>query len=273
MTLKKQFKINEYEQKIYSQNGEDGIIDYIFSQIETTNKFSVEFGVGDGFESNTAYLLEKKNWTGLMMDYGSDNKIHVSNVVKKAWKNKNLGLKKNIQNDIRFAKKILSRNKRTKSFQFDIKNERVTAENIQNLFAKYNVPTDFDLLSIDIDFNDYWVWKSIVDYFPRVVIIEYNSSIPSNESKVVPYDPDSIWDGTNYFGASLLALNNLAIQKGYTLVGCDSNGINAFFCKTELLSDYSLNSIDELYRSPKYGEIIDGKHIGHPASDKKMINI
>ena len=273
MAEKKQIKINEFEKKISSQNGEDGIIDYIFSNIGTTNKFSVEFGVGDGFESNTAYLLEKKKWNGLMMDYGSDDKIHVSNVIKKMWKNKNLGFKKNIQNDIKLAKKILSRNEITKSFQFDIKNERVTAENIQDLFTKYNVPTDFDLLSIDIDFNDYWVWKSIVDYFPRVVIIEYNSSIPSNESKVVQYDPDSVWDGTNYFGASLLALHNLALQKGYALVGCDSNGINAFFCKTELLDNYSLNSIHELYRSPKYGEIVDGKHIGHPVSDKKMINI
>ena len=273
MTTKNQFKINQYEKKVYSQNGEDGIIDYIFSNIGTTNKFSVEFGVGVGFESNTAYLLEKKNWKGLMMDYGSDDKIHVSNVLKKAWKNKNLSFKENIQNDIQFAKKIISRNKRTNSFHFDIKNERVTAENIQNLFAKYDVPTHFDLLSIDIDFNDYWVWKSIVNYSPRVVIIEYNSSIPFNESKVVPYDPDSIWDGTNYFGASLLALNNLAFEKGYTLVGCDSNGINAFFCKTDLLDDYCLNSIDELYRSPKYGEIVDGKHIGHPISHKKMINI
>ena len=208
-----------------------------------------------------------------MMDYGSDDKIYVSNVLKKVWNNKHLGFKKNIQNDIKFAKKIISRNKRTNSFQFDIKNERVTAENIQNLFEKYNVPTHFDLLSIDIDFNDYWIWKSIVDYFPRVVIIEYNSSIPSNESKVVPYNPDYIWDGTNYFGASLLALSNLASQKGYTLIGCDSNGINAFFCKTDLLDNYSLNSISELYRSPQYGEIIDGKHIGHPISNQKMLDI
>ena len=74
MNTNNQFKINENEKKVYSQNGEDGIIDYIFSNIGTTNKFSVEFGVGDGFESNTAYLLEKKNWSGLMMDYGSDDK-------------------------------------------------------------------------------------------------------------------------------------------------------------------------------------------------------
>ena len=97
MTAKNQFRINEFEKKIYSQNGEDGIIDYIFSKIKTTNKFSVEFGVGDGFESNTAYLLEKKNWNGLMMDYGSDDKIHASNVIKKAWKQKSWFQKKSTE--------------------------------------------------------------------------------------------------------------------------------------------------------------------------------
>ena len=273
MNTKNQFKINEYEKKIFSQNGEDGIINYIFSKIGTTNKFSVEFGVGDGFESNTTYLFEKKNWNGLMMDYGSDDKIYFSNVLKKVWNNRNLGFQKNLKNEIRFMKKIISRKKRNQSFQFDIKNERITAENIQNLFSKYDVPIHFDLLSIDIDFNDYWVWKSIVDYFPRLVVIEYNSSIPSHESKVVPYDPESVWDGTNYFGASLLALNKLASQKGYTLIGCDSKGINAFFCKTDLLNNYNFDSVDELYRSPQYGEIINEKHIGHPFSNKKMLNI
>ncbi|EGG41176.1 hypothetical protein Nlim_1983 [Candidatus Nitrosarchaeum limnium SFB1] len=273
MTLESEFNINQHEKKIYSQNGEDGIIEYIFSKIGTTNKFSVEFGVGDGFESNTVFLLEKKNWKGLMMDYGSDQKIQLSNIVKKAWSIRKLGLKKNIQKYVAFIKKIINRKKRSKNFNLDIKHERVTAENIQNLFKKYNVPIVFDLLSIDIDYNDYWVWKSIVDYSPRVVIIEYNSSILPTESKVVPYDPEAIWDGTNYFGASLLALKNLGSKKGYTLVGCDSNGVNAFFCKSDLLKNFYIKDIDELYHPPQYGEIINGIHIGHPISDKKMIEI
>lgn len=138
----------------------------------------------------------------------------------------------------------------------------VTAENIQDLFQKYNVPKNFDLLSIDIDFNDYWVWKSIIDYSPRVVVIEYNASIPPNESKVVPYYPEAKLDGTNYFGASLLALRNLGLSKGYTLVGCDNNGVNAFFCKSELVRGFELKDIKELYRPPKYGEFINGMHIG-----------
>lgn len=192
---KNDFEINLHEKKIFSQNGEDGILEFIFLKIGTTNKFSVEFGVGDGFECNTIFFLEKKGWNGLMMDYGSDQNIQLKGVMKKAWSNKNLGIVDNIKKDVKFLKKILNRSKRSTQFQRDIKNERVTAENIQNLFKKYNVPESFDLLSIDIDYNDYWVWKAITDYSPRVVVIEFNSSIPPNESRVVPYDPDAYWDG------------------------------------------------------------------------------
>lgn len=267
------FNINLHEKKIYSQNGEAGIIEFIFSKIGTTNKFCVEFGVGDGFECNTAYLLEKMGWKGLMMDYGADQKIQWKGVMKKAWSNRKLGLISSIQKDVRFLKKIIARARRSSHFKRDIKIEKVTAENIQNLFQKYNVPKNFDLLSIDIDFNDYWVWKAIVDYSPRVVVIEYNSSIPPTESRVVPYDPEAKWDGTNYFGASLLALKNLGSTKGYTLVGCDNSGVNAFFCKSELLQGLKIKDIQDLYKPPKYGKIVNGVYIGHPLSDKKMLEI
>ena len=267
---KNEFDINLHEKKIYSQNGEDGILEFIFSKIGTTNKFSVEFGVGDGFECNTVYFLEKKGWKGLMMDYGADQNIQLQSVMKKAWSNRNLGFVENIQKDLKFIKKIIRREKRSTHFQCDVKNEKVTAENIQNLFEKYNVPKHFDLLSIDIDFNDYWVWKAITDYSPRVVVIEYNSSIPPNERRVVSYDPEAVWDGTNYFGASLLALRNLGLKKGYTLVGCENNGVNAFFCKSELISGFEIKDIQDLYRLPKYGKIINNIHIGHPPSTKKV---
>jgi len=267
---KNEFDINLHEKKIYSQNGEDGILEFIFSKIGTTNKFSVEFGVEDGIESNTVYFLEKKGWKGLMMDYGADQNIQLQSVMKKAWSNRNLGFVENIQKDLKFIKKIIRREKRSTHFQCDVKNEKVTAENIQNLFEKYNVPKHFDLLSIDIDFNDYWVWKAITDYSPRVVVIEYNSSIPPNERRVVSYDPEAVWDGTNYFGASLLALRNLGLKKGYRLVGCDNNGINAFFCKSELISGFEIKDIQDLYRLPKYGKIINNIHIGHPPSTKKV---
>jgi len=146
-------------------------------------------------------------------------------------------------------------------------------KDINQLIKKYNIPKKFDLLSIDIDFNDYWVWKAITNYHPNVVVIEFNSSLPPTESSVVQYDPEAIWDGTNYFGASLLALQNLGHTKGYTLLGCDSNGVNAFFCKNDLIDGIKINDIQYLYKPPKYGKIVNGIHIGHPPSDKKMIKI
>lgn len=268
-----EFNLNLHERKIHSQNGEDGIIEFIFSKIGTTNKFSVEFGVGNGFESNTTYLLEKKGWKGLMMDYGSDEKIKTENLIKKGLYYRKFGIKYCLQKGIKFLKKTMDQYKRSRCFQYDIKKEKVTAENIEKLFQKYNVPKNFDLLSIDIDFNDYWVWKAITNYHPNVVIIEYNSSLPPTESRVVPYDSEAVWDGTNYFGASLLALQNLGNTKGYTLLGCDSNGVNAFFCKKNLVGDIKIKDIQYLYKSPKYGKIVNGVHIGHPPSDKKMIEI
>jgi len=267
------FNINLHEKKIYSQNGEDGIIEFIFSKIGTTNNFSVEFGVGDGFECNTIYLLEKKKWKGLMMDYGADQQIQWQNVIKKASTRNFLFSLIGAKRGIRFLKKIIKRYNRHAYFKRHIKIEKVTAENIQQLFQKYKVPQNFDLLSIDIDYNDYWVWKAITDYAPRVVIIEYNSSISPTESKVVPYDPNAVWDGTNYFGASLLALKKLGLSKGYALVGCDSRGVNAFFVKNDLVEGIKIPTIDQLYRPPQYGQIVNGIHVGHPQSNKIMLEI
>lgn len=246
------FDINPHERRTYSQNGEDGIIEHIFSRIGTTNKFFVEFGVGDGSECNCRYLLEKKGWNGLMMDAGFFNETKVVNEI------------------VRKAAPFL---KSKKDHHVDVKNEIITAENVQSLFRKYNVPKEFDLLSIDIDYNDYWVWKAITDYLPRVVIIEYNSSVPPTESKVVPYDPKAKWRHTNYFGASLLALSKLASKKGYSLVGCDNNGVNAFFCRSSLVKGIRLKDISDAYRPPGYGVAIKGIRIGHIPSYKKMMKI
>lgn len=116
-----------------------------------------------------------------------------------------------------------------------VKKEFITAENIESLFVKYGVPGEFDLLSIDIDGNDYWVWKAITSYRPRAVVIEYNAHIPPWESKSIPYDPRFRWDKSDYYGASLLALKKLGEKKGYTLIGTDKNGVNAFFVLNELV--------------------------------------
>jgi hypothetical protein len=105
----------------------------------------------------------------------------------------------------------------------------VTAENVEQIFESAGAPRQFDLLSIDIDGNDFWVWQSIAAYVPRVVAIEYNANLPLDATLVMPRDDGHTWDGTDYFGASLGAYEDLATEKGYRLIHTDSTGVNAFF--------------------------------------------
>lgn len=197
-----------FEKKIFSQNGEDGITQYLLSQIGIKNKYYVEFGVENGEECNTRHLRENLGFTGLLMDGLQENH--------------SIGLYK----------------------------EFVNAENINDLFLKYNVPHEFDVLSIDIDFNDLYVWKAIDNkYKPNIVIIEYNAEHKPPLSLVVKYDSNRFWDGTKYHGASLSALNHIALEKGYTLIYCNDNGVNAFFVRNDLLNklNFEIKTIDEIY--------------------------
>ncbi|MBT4120389.1 MAG: hypothetical protein HOG89_03485 [Candidatus Peribacter sp.] len=147
-----------------------------------------------------------------------------------------------------------------------IKQEFITAENINNLFAKYNVPTEFDLLSIDIDGNDYWVWKAIEGYSPRVVIMEYNACIPYEPAVTVPYKADFSWDKTDYYGASLSALVQLGKEKGYTLIATDCRGVNAFFVREDIAQKhFVLNAPENIFRPAMF----KGKLGGHPKDLKQ----
>ncbi|MEO8627508.1 MAG: hypothetical protein ABI612_05320 [Betaproteobacteria bacterium] len=111
----------------------------------------------------------------------------------------------------------------------------MTAENIEGLFDEGGVKSEFDLLSIDVDGNDYWIWKAIQRFNPRVVCIEYNSNLGDTVACTKAYDPNWRWDGSTVFGASLAAFEKLGREKGYSLVGCDFLGINAYFVRDDLL--------------------------------------
>jgi hypothetical protein len=108
-------------------------------------------------------------------------------------------------------------------------------------------------LSIDIDRNDYWVWKAIEVVRPRVVVIEYNAALRPPLSLVVPYDPRAMWNGTNYFGASLEAMVRLGREKGYRLVGCSFSGGNAFFVRNDVAGTHFLDpaTAEEHYEPPR----------------------
>lgn len=201
-------RLASFEAKIYSQSGEDGMIREILRRIGETNRFFVEFGSSSGQENNTVFLL-RNGWRGFWID-GDTTAIATAKRV--------------------FAQEI-SGGRLVAMEAF------VTAENIEELFSRAKAPAEFDLLSIDIDRNDYWVWRSIVRYRPRAVVIEYNANSPPGVEWVVPYNGKAWWDGTSYFGASLTALEILGRQKGYRLVGCNLAGVNAFFVRDDLAGD------------------------------------
>jgi len=128
-----------------------------------------------------------------------------------------------------------------------VQREIVTAENIETLFERYEVPRGLDLLSIDIDGNDFWVWQALEHYRPRVVVIEYNVFFGTQVSKTMPYDPEHCWDRTMFHGASLAALRKLGRRKGYSLVHTDSYAPNAFFVlNSELPADCIDRPIEEI---------------------------
>jgi FkbM family methyltransferase len=204
--------INNYSHGVFSQNGEDGIIQSIFKAIGTTDKYFVEFGTQDGSECNTRYLREKNGWHGLMMDGG--------------FKNSFIGLQK----------------------------EFITLGNILHLFKKYKVPDTFDLLSIDIDGNDFYIWNKIcTKYKPRVIIVEYNSSY-GLEDKTIVYKEKFYFKRNLYFGASITTFFKLARKYEYSLIGTDS--INAYFIKDSVLKDCkykfkNINNVRKLYKNNK----------------------
>lgn len=201
-------RLNSFSRKAYSQFGEDGFLEEIFNRIGISSKYFVEFGVGNGLENNSCFLLVN-GWTGLWIEGSTNSCQEIEDSFKRFISDKKLKIQQSF----------------------------ITAENIEDIFKKNNVPVDFDLLSIDIDGNDYHVWNAIKAFHPRVVVIEYNASVGPSKDFVVPYLPSRVWDGSNYFGTSLKSAELLGNKKGYSLVGCDLAGINAFFVRNDLLND------------------------------------
>jgi hypothetical protein len=142
----------------------------------------------------------------------------------------------------------------------------VTAENINTLIRSADLG-DIDLIGIDIDFNDYWVWKAVEVVKPRVVVIEYNAGLRPPLSLTVPYQPNRAGDGTNFFGASLEALVRLGRTKGYRVVGCNISGSNAFFVREDLCADHFIEpaTAEEHYEPPRhYFHLLPAGHQGRP---------
>jgi hypothetical protein len=192
-----------YEYRVFSQNGEDGVIAELLRRVGVRGRWFVEFGIQNGREGNCVFLADVIGWSGLFMEAQ--------------------------ENDYRELQRKYAGNPAVQTRQ-----ALVGPENIEQLLASADVPVEPDILSIDIDGNDYWIWQAITNYSPRIVIIEYNSHWPHDARWVQPYDPTRGWQGTSNFGASLGALHSLGEQKGYRLVHSDLTGSNAFFVRADI---------------------------------------
>jgi hypothetical protein len=211
--------------KVYSQNDEDGIIEAILSRIGEGSRRFVEIGVGNGLENNTSYLLQK-GWSGAWLDADADRGEFISR---------------------EFAGLI-------KAGRLTFRNIFVTAAGIDNVLADMQVPAEVDLLSLDIDGNEWWVWHSLERIRPRVVVVEYNAGLGPSLPWKMPYDPKFRHPGTRAHGASLKAFEHLAAEKGYCLVGCNWTGVNAFFVRGDIVEDKfpKDTSAQYHYEPPRY---------------------
>ena len=210
------------EASVFSQNGEDGVIEKIFEIIPPGPKFAVEFGANDGVNaSNMRNLVLNRGWSSLQ-----------------------------IEGDPVLAKKLAANYKDHPTTQ--TLEAWVWPGNIEILFEENGVPADLDLLVIDIDSNDYYVWRAIHDFRPKVVMIEMNQFFPPPQLMVIDFHPMNYWDHTYYTGASLQSLYNLGKKKGYELVHVMSFGPNVFFVAEEYFDRFRIqdNSPTALYVPP-----------------------
>jgi hypothetical protein len=212
--------LTPYELKVFSQNGEDGVLDEILRRIGPETRVFVEFGAGTGTEGICAYLADVAGWAGRSIEADPG------------------------QFEVLAAKYSMSTRVTTAHVA-------ITPDNVESVFDRLGVPESFDVLAIDIDGRDYWVWRAIERHRPRVVVIEYNAHL-GTEPLTVPLEVDRGWDGSDYFGASIAALAGLASEKGYALVHCDLSGVNAFFVRRDLAGDRFLAPAEVVLRAPNY---------------------
>ena len=182
----------------------------------------VEFGVEDFDEANTRLLAEQGGWRGLLIDLDNDN---IERIKQKRiyWSNDLVAIR---------------------AF--------VTAENINEILTSNGFVGEVGIMSIDIDGNDFWVWKAIEAAEAQVVICEYNSVFGRNEAITIPYNARfsrrEYHHSQLYFGASLAALAYLAASKGYDLVAVEPTGVNAFFVRSDLEHDLPVLDARDAFR-------------------------
>jgi hypothetical protein len=221
--------LSDVEFKVFSQWGDDGIIQWLVNHIDFPNKTFMEFGVSHYREATTRFLLMNNNWSGFVMDGSAANVEKITN------------------------------SEYYTNYELIAKAAFIDADNVNSLLLSSNFEKEVGILHIDLDGNDYWIWRKIEVVSPIVVILEYNSVFGIDRPITVPYD--KTFDRTNahfsnlYFGASLSALHQLSAEKGYSFIGCTSSGNNAYFVRNDKLNDVvKKTSLENGYVVSKFRE-------------------
>lgn len=216
--------LTRYELKVFSQNGEDGVLVELLKRVGVGPRFFVEFGIGDGTEGNCVYLADVAGWSGLFIEADPVGYASLSH---------------------KYA------GTRVRTLQ-----EMVTPASLQEQLDQAGVPLELDVLSIDIDGNDLHVWKAVDRYAPRIVIVEYNASMDRDVVRSTPY-LDHAWDGTGAFGSSLAAFDEAAAGLGYVLAHTEMSGTNAFYVRQDLAGRVGVAAPPR--RAANYG-LLGGQH-------------
>jgi hypothetical protein len=225
-----------YEKRVFSQNGEDGVTMKLLDLIYDNPNYKV------------------------YVEFGVQDGVECNTRIlreKYGW----IGLQMDGDNQ---------------DVKINLRKEFITKENVVPLFMKYRVPSLINLLSVDIDFNDFYCLKEILKYYKcDIIICEYNSTHLPHEDKVIIYDKNGGWDGSNYFGMSLLAIDKLAKMYNYSLIYCDEKGVNCFLVHNNIIKNRNLDflnfgDIEKIYRPPRYGLGPDGGHRQDPKFRKYL---
>jgi hypothetical protein len=221
--------VNDVEFQVFSQFGEDGIIQYLINKLPIKNKTFIEFGVENYRESNTRFLLINNYWSGFIIDGSKENIDQIKNESISSYF------------DLRAACSF------------------ITKENINELMLSSGFDTELGLLSIDIDGNDYWIWKAMNAIKPEIIICEYNALFGFELQATIKYQPDFV-RGKNgpfhLYGISLAAAVELAKEKGYFFIGCNAAGNNAYFIqdKHKAVCPFKEITAEEGYRFASFSE-------------------
>ncbi|OOQ61460.1 NADH dehydrogenase [Mucilaginibacter pedocola] len=222
--------INDHEFKIFSQFGDDGIIQYLIKHVAIENKLFIEFGVSNYQESNTRFLMMNNAWGGFVMDGSVNNMAHLQR--------QNWYWKYNLTSKAVF----------------------IDADNINGLLAATGF-SNIGILHIDLDGNDYFILKEVElsKLNPSIIIMEYNATFGDERAITVPYnksfDRTAAHHSNLFYGASLAALATEANNKGYAFIGCNLAGNNSYFVRRDLLNDkVKETSLQEGYKPSQFKE-------------------